>query len=197
MKDNTLTIMDWDDTLFPTSWVVKNEIDLTTDKDIQKYMIVFSRLDSLLVDVLHKFISVGNVAIVTNASTRWIAISCEVLPNTKRLLNDKVKLISARDLHQNNFPDNIHMWKKITFKDHADHYKHVISIGDADYEFNALIGLYSCRHKKYLKTIRFLSSPTFEAIIDQLTVLNKNAKHICKYKRHMDLVFEKKMFGYQ
>ena len=33
MKDDTLIIIDWDDTLFPTSWIFDNRIDITNKYD--------------------------------------------------------------------------------------------------------------------------------------------------------------------
>ena len=51
-KYKTLIILDWDDTLFPTSWITKNEIDIT-NTNIQH---VFSKLDILISQILQKMI---------------------------------------------------------------------------------------------------------------------------------------------
>ena len=36
-RKKTLIILDWDDTLFPTSWVLENKIDLTDPAIRAKY----------------------------------------------------------------------------------------------------------------------------------------------------------------
>src|SRR2546423_12365702 len=45
---NTLIIIDWDDTLYPTSWSVDNSIDLTDPKSRYKYIKHFELLDDYL-----------------------------------------------------------------------------------------------------------------------------------------------------
>ena len=85
----TLIIFDWDDTLFPTTWLVQNNIDLA-DKDMQnKYIIMFSRLDNLLHRLLLAFSNKGQTVIVTNASIKWIDVALNMLPNTKQIIKNK------------------------------------------------------------------------------------------------------------
>lgn len=200
--DKRLIILDWDDTLFPTSWVLKNKLDLN-DKQIQnKYIVFFSRLDNLLYKLFMNFMKYGDIFIVTNAMVKWVSISCSILPNTKRLITNNIGIISARDTFQDKYPDKIDMWKKLIFKELTfDYFKnkkkthriihHVISIGDAPYEFEALVDLYDhVSGKKILKSIRFLQSPTYESLIDQLEVLHNCVDKVCKTKKHMDLKFE-------
>ena len=118
----TLVILDWDDTLFPTSWLIKNNIDLTDKKVQYKYIIFFSRLDSILYKLLSNLSKLGYVLIVTNAMKKWVKITANVLPNTKKLFKDKVKIISARDLYQEKFPDEMYLWKKYVFKNFVQDY---------------------------------------------------------------------------
>ena len=41
-------IVDWDDTLYPTSWVNKNSIDISKSHIIQEYKIYFLELDKTI-----------------------------------------------------------------------------------------------------------------------------------------------------
>lgn len=188
MKEQTLTILDWDDTLFPTTWSVKKNINLTSDETVQKYLVFFSRLDLLLYDLINNFLKYGDVVIVTHAVTKWVSISSNILPNTKQLIDKKIKVLSAREMYQERFPT--HQWKKLLFKNYSIPFKNIISVGDAHYEFNALINLHSCTEPKYLKSVRLMTTPTYDELIDQIEVLNENVKEICKNKRHHDLVFQ-------
>ena len=194
----TLIIFDWDDTLFPTTWLVQNNIDLA-DKDVQnKYIILFSRLDNLLHRLLLVFSNKGQIVIVTNATLKWIDIALSMLPNTKQIIKNKIPVISARDHYQDKYPEKMEIWKKLMFKNITINYfkshklQNIISIGDAEHEFNALIDLYnehSVVKDKLLKTVKFIKEPTFELLVDQLEVLNKCYLKLVDSKKHMDLQF--------
>lgn len=193
-KISTLIILDWDDTLFPTSWVVKNSINLNDSSVQNKYIVLFSKLDMLVHRLLSKLLKCGHVVIVTNAALKWINVSCSVLPNTRTLINKKIKIISARELYSSKFPNSTDMWKNLVFKNIVNDIKNpdqnIISIGDAEFEFNALIDLYTTKQKRYLKAVKLMSFPSFDSLIDQLEVLDKCVKEICTAQRHMDLKFE-------
>lgn len=195
----TLIILDWDDTLFPTSWIVKNNINLT-NKDVQnKYIVYFSRLDTLLYELFMKMLKCGQVIIVTNAALKWLIESSNIIPNTQKILKNNVLILSARDTYQKDFPDQMHLWKKMMFSDITTKYfkgyiyQNIISVGDAEYEFNATIDLYnehSVVKNKLLKTVKLMKNPTFESLIDQLEVLTEKINNIVTTQRHMDLQFQ-------
>lgn len=193
---NSLIILDWDDTLFPTSWVVKNGIDLTDKQTKNKYIVYFSQLDNILYKLLNSFMEHGNVYIVTNAKVKWVLISADILPNTKKLLNNKIKVLSAREKHEKEFPNDMFAWKRMIFKNvvsevySSNDLQNIISIGDADYEYKALVNLWNKKkNNRILKTVKFVSSPTFDSLIDQLDVLSTSVNQICLCKKHMDLKF--------
>ena len=48
--NNTVIVLDWDDTLFPTSWVINNKIDLTDPNNRIIYYKFFNKLDNILYD---------------------------------------------------------------------------------------------------------------------------------------------------
>ena len=198
-KYKTLIIFDWDDTLFPTTWLVKNNIELINEQMQNKYIVTFSKLDNLLYKLLSSITKYGKVIIVTNAVYKWIDISLIMLPNTKQLIKRNIPIISAQDHYQEKYPGKMEYWKKMTFQtltfNHFNTYpfQNIISIGDAEHEFNALINLYnenSVTKKKLLKTLRFIREPSFDALIDQLEVLNNCHLKIVSSKKHMDLFFK-------
>jgi hypothetical protein len=192
-NESTLIIIDWDDTLFPTSWNVKNNIDLLNPKiNDLKY---FNILDKQLSSLLEKILLCGEIIIITNATLSWVYTTLTVLPKTKYIM-DNITVISARDKYQNITIMND--WKKYTFLDEVNkrcqykHYNNIISIGDADYEYNALINLYNtCEIKyKYLKTVRFLKTIDKKTFIDQLVLLQTNILYISNMKRHNDIIIK-------
>lgn len=201
----TVIIFDWDDTLFPTTWLTDNGIDLSDQNTQNKFIVYFSKLDMLLYNLLINCLNYGSIFIVTNASAKWINTSMVMLPNTKKIIskNMNINIISARDMHQEDYPNKIDIWKKLTFQNitlnnlNKYKYQHIISIGDAEYEYNALTDLFnhaSVTKERLLKTIKLLRNPSFDSLVDQLEVLNIHIDKIIKKNNHMDLKFRNKKF---
>src|SRR3972149_5005925 len=147
--NHTLVILDWDDTLFPTTWTINNDIDISNQKVREKYQVVFAELDNILYELFDKTIKYGKIIIVSNASAYWVKLSLKMLPNTNRLVQNNILILSARDLHQNNH--SINVWKDLTFFNIVNSFKNfdnIISIGDAEYEYRALINLYDSNNHR-------------------------------------------------
>jgi hypothetical protein len=191
-SNNTLIILDWDDTLFPTTWFIHNNINLNETYMKKLYTSYFYELDNIIYKLLKKIILLGDVTIITNALIEWINTSSSVLPKTKKIINNKIHIISARGNFQNKYP-NIMDWKKEAFKLAKSHkYINIISVGDAHYEYNALIGLYNKESHILLKSIKFMNEPIQEVLIDQLNVLYNIIPKICNILHHLDLNFKLK-----
>ncbi|MBA43035.1 MAG: hypothetical protein CMF62_03385 [Magnetococcales bacterium] len=143
---HSFSVLDWDDTLFPTSWIHKKQIDLN-NKNIRKQNIpFFVELDDILFKFLIKLLNMSKVVIVTNARMKWIKKTSELIPNTSDLINNYIEIISARDLHEKQFPNNSHKWKELVFRDiiniRLSNSKNIISVGDGNSEYLALNKLY-------------------------------------------------------
>lgn len=195
-KKSTLIILDWDDTLFPTTWVMKSGLDMNNNDNKLSYKVYFSNLDnniSNLLDTLNKF---GTVIIITNAAPEWVKISSSVLPKTSNILKN-IKVISARKMYQAVSNSSME-WKINAFNDELlkytndIHFNNIISIGDAEYEHNALVSLHKNDKKKYrlLKSIKFIDKPSHDIIIDQIKVIRNCIHDICLRKVHLHLKFK-------
>ena len=193
--NNTIIILDWDDTLYPTSWTMDKGIDLTDPKSRYKHMKHFKELDKHLSSTLKYMSTLGEIVIITNAMPEWVELSVSVLPETKNCLVD-IDIISARKRYQNYA--KMSEWKKLTFMEEmtkrikSQKYRNILSLGDAEYEHYALINLYNwdMMPHKYLKSIKFIKSCDYNVLLDQIKVIRKYIAHICKVKRQMDLTFD-------
>lgn len=194
-RNSTLIILDWDDTLFPTSWTMTQNIDLSNPLMRRRYMKYFEELDDKLSHLLKMMYNYGDIMIITNAMPEWIELSASILPKTSILLN-VIEVISARALYQNHH--NMQKWKKNAFRDIVikkieknRYYNNILSIGDAEYEHNALVALYNLNAMphKYLKSIKFVKSPNHHTLLQQFIEIERNLKDICKTPRHLDLEF--------
>ncbi len=205
-RNRTLIILDWDDTLFPTTWVTSNDINIrninNTEKSISSY---FKQVDIELDRLLRLLLKCGHVAIITNAMLNWINISSNILPKTSEILSNEsgtfdIEIISARGSYQNVSKDPMD-WKKLAFEEIIKNNKfrkvnNIISIGDAEYEYKALINLYedckSNKNYKLLKSVKFVKYPTNHVLLDQIRVMQDAAIKVCTTKTHLDLRFELK-----
>jgi hypothetical protein len=201
----TIYLVDWDDTMFPTGFCNKNTINLKNPTDIDNYKLFFIELDKSILKILEKLKSLGIVYIITNASIIWIKNCLEILPNTKKfIMGNKIRIISARDIYSK-INDSPLQWKILTFQNVIDiimknnNNKNILnihSLGDATYEYYGLLNLDEYLQKKYknnnylLKSVKFMDRPTFEQIIDQLNVLNKNIDNITNKFDYIDIKFD-------
>src|SRR3989338_423599 len=189
---NTLFILDWDDTLFPTSWIAKNNIDILHTKK-EEHIEHFYELDKTLSNFLKTLSKHGRIIIITNALSEWVRISSHVMPITYGILK-KITVISAKEFIGRE-RKNVMDWKKITFFRVIDHefkninVMNIISIGDDEYERYALKELSNTNMDKikYLKSFRLLKEPNYNEIIEQINILNmymphmwNKCKQICK-----------------
>jgi hypothetical protein len=223
-QENTITksklyltnifIIDWDDTLFPSSWVNKNNINLSDENSINNYKLYFLELDKTISNFLESFDKIGDIYIVTNANIKWIKSCLSVLNLTRNvIITNKIRIVSARDSYSqvNNSPTE---WKILTFQDiledivkkilinlRQNTYLNIISFGDANYEYIALINLDAYfknnvllkntnKLNYLLKSIKFIDKPDFNYIIDQLQVVEKNKENIINKLSFIDLKFK-------
>jgi len=195
----TIVLIDWDDTLFPTTWVTRNEISIHQISNMKpKHRIFFMKLDVIIYTFITQLMHYGKIFIITNAMGEWINLTKKLLPNTTTIFK-WVKVISARDMYSEKYPNDINSWKQLCFQKVARKYmskqkiNNIISIGDAEYEYVALINLRNLgKQKKYLKSIKLISASDYKHIVDQISVLNANIREIISHDNHLDLVFTEK-----
>ncbi len=194
-SNSTLIILDWDDTLFPTSWVNKNNIEITNNNKFL-YKKYFEQIDINLYKLLKNLSKYGDVVIITNALLNWIDISAKILPHTNNYLSNSnnIKIVSARGEYSP-MTDNIMDWKKLAFKNELakktqeKKINNIISIGDAEYEYYALLNLYQGEAHNYrlLKSIKFLRYPNNSQLLEQINIMNNAVHKVCTHNNHIDL----------
>ena len=209
-------LIDWDDTLFPTTWINQNNINLQNDISISEYKLYFLELDNVISKFLNSLNTVGDVFIVTNASLNWIKNCLKILNLTNEIISlNKIIILSARDLYSKKV-DSPTEWKILTFRNvvlenlkkikniKKNTYLSIFSLGDATYEYMALLSLNELLLnnpdvKEYmknnnfnflLKSIKFIENPKFEYIIDQINVIEQNKDSIINKLEFIDLRFD-------
>jgi hypothetical protein len=185
-KFSSLIILDWDDTLFPTAWAIQNNINVLNEIS---YLDKFHVLDIVLSNLLNNLLDLGKVIIITNALPEWVNLSSKLLPNTRLVLKN-IKVVSARQKYNKKIA-NVMDWKKLAFiEENALKYNNVISVGDAQYEYQALININKFNKNIFLKSIRFIPSKSFDIIVDQIETLNNSIYNLWNLQQHLDLTFK-------
>lgn len=198
-KINNITIIDWDDTLFPTNWVSKNNVDMNNKDQISSYSVYFLELDKTISNFLLNLSKDTKIYIITNANITWINLCLKSLPKTSQIIKENnIEIISARDRNANyNISPN--EWKIYTFQDvfldtlsnNNDELYNIMSIGDAMYEYNALLvlgnKLSSRGVNNNLKSIKLKEKPEFDLIIEQMILIDKNIDKLVKINDFIDV----------
>lgn len=186
-----LIIFDWDDTLFPTTWAISNKMNMNAPS---QYINNMKDLDTVLFSILSNSLKFGQVLIVTNAMPDWIDMSCKMLPKTEQMILKYITVISARKMFQNDYPDNPYKWKELTFANLLNEYdvNNIISFGDADYEYKALLNLTKIKKPSecYFKSIKLIQAPNNLILLDQLKIIDGSMKNIVSRKNHLELIFK-------
>eukprot|EP01084_Bolivina_argentea_P128300 226807_1 len=144
---NTLVLLDWDDTLFPTSMIMKvldktdaNGFALVCNSDIE----LLHKLGLITLDLLIHFIKTygsNNIHIVTNSLNGWINNSLSFATCISKtyqqirtlLIDNNIKMVSAKSKYSKIEKCPI-AWKRNCFQNILNDaricYKHIITIGD-------------------------------------------------------------------
>lgn len=208
-KTNNIIICDWDDTLFSTFWCNKNMINLNSQESINEYKLYFIELDKTVSSLLLTFKKYAEIYIVTNANIKWIKSCLNVLTNTRKaIMENNIRIVSARDIYSKTLSSPTE-WKINTFRDILSNITNnlstdsdcstilnIISIGDAQYEYIALLNLdnyFKSNGKKInylLKSIKFIEKPNFDLVIDQMLIVQKNIDYVVNKIGYLDLKFK-------
>ena len=202
-----IIIIDWDDTLFPTTWLNTNEIKLNDENIKNTYKIYFQELDKSISSFLKAYADVGTIYIVTNANMKWIKASLNALPSSRKtIIDNNIRILSARDMYSKEI--STQKWKLKTFETiiktdlknvftitNKNITINILSFGDAVYEYVALINLHDLLDNKtidkqninfYLKNIKFKPQPDFDSIIEEMDLIKKNKNQLINEKGYID-----------
>ena len=193
---NSLIIFDWDDTLFCTSQIAKNNyLNQNQISKIQKNKIL--KLENEVKKILQNSIKNGETYIITNSEPGWVEFSCKkFFPSIIDLL-DQIKIISARGLYENQCPNDSYMWKMNTFNDIVNLYdqnllSNIICIGDSFLEIQAGKNLSNQFKNVFIKTIKFKEEPTIDELIMEIKLVNEKFLYIYSAVKNWTINVKKK-----
>jgi hypothetical protein len=199
----TLIILDWDDTLFPNTWLLEQGLNLkensVSPNETQKMEL--RNVARLVSRTLRRAKCCGTVIVITNAERGWVELTSrrflpEVVPHL-----EGVKIVSARSKFEHAWPANPVQWKTLAFYTEVDDFfdkpsKHraagprenVISIGDSMHEREALLEATELRNSCN-KSLKFMDKPSPAQLVQQHLVLSAAFRALVEYEDNVDLRF--------
>ena len=175
-KFNNIFIFDWDDTLLCTSVLSPNGY-FDEDREISTSTLErISKLEKYVKQILLKAVEKGDTYIISNSELGWIKYSCQRFFSQVYELLNKIKVISARDLYEEKYPNEFKMWKIKAFNDIINNYSlnlptNIIIFGDSSEDIEAGYNLKSKFRNGFLKFIKFMEYPLISDIKNQLVLL--------------------------
>lgn len=174
--EKTLIIVDWDDTLLPTTWISWNkEVNLRN-----------SNFGGIVRDFLKKATELGQVVIITNADPAWVYETSELyLPEILYYLR-VIPICSARQFAQKG-PNDMKYWKYRAFNcviqqfsNSFEGIKNIVSIGDSQWDRDAVFGVFETNKNVQImpKAVKFLGSPSFEALGEEILILTSKLEEV-------------------
>eukprot|EP00449_Zooxanthella_nutricula_P004144 CAMPEP_0198498050 /NCGR_PEP_ID=MMETSP1462-20131121/6768_1 /TAXON_ID=1333877 /ORGANISM="Brandtodinium nutriculum, Strain RCC3387" /LENGTH=264 /DNA_ID=CAMNT_0044226947 /DNA_START=103 /DNA_END=897 /DNA_ORIENTATION=+ len=201
--DDTLLILDWDDTLLPTSWIEAQGLGVANwsaaVSGAQRAQLdLMAERAALTLRVAKSF---GRVIIVTNAEHGWIEMSCKkFMPSLWQALED-VKALSARSVYERQGVMQPGVWKLLAFRGEIDRVfgvgakggfgggpqRNIVSVGDSLHEREALIRVTECCPNSWAKVLKLMEKPTAEEFLKEHEVLCSVLGDIVNHEGNLDV----------
>jgi hypothetical protein len=184
MKQRTLIIFDWDDTLLPTTWLSSLALLDMTTKPTKEVSVILADIAESVLAVLRRAQMHGLVIIVTNSAPGWVELSCNRFLRSCQNLIDTIPIVSARSYSL--YTASPEEWKTRAFKAEQGSANNIVSIGDSEYERQAVATL--VREGCTVKSLKLEDKPSPGKIKSQLIMLIKILEGIVLQTANMDIV---------
>ena len=182
--NNNIILLDWDDTLFSTSYFLIKNKKLTIEE--QKLFLKLGECVSKFINLSKSF---GKVFIITNSTKKWLFKTAYNYLKINENLLDDVYVISARE----NFNEEIvpkHMWKSLIFKQLFKFFEHsnsIVCISDSINDINEGKKLKTIFKNINISTVKFINKPSPIQNIKEINLIIENFSKIINSNYNMIL----------
>eukprot|EP01016_Furgasonia_blochmanni_P013849 TRINITY_DN1712_c0_g2_i4.p1 TRINITY_DN1712_c0_g2~~TRINITY_DN1712_c0_g2_i4.p1 ORF type:complete len:445 (-),score=101.38 TRINITY_DN1712_c0_g2_i4:354-1649(-) len=194
-RNRTICVLDWDDTLCPTTFLTIAGYLGVRQTDSRDFRI----LDQIVTELIEQILKECDLYLVTNACKGWVESSSKrFLPNTfAALRRNRLQIISARHEFEAKFPGDPLRWKfeaMVRISQAYDPYglANFIGIGDSVHEIEAIKSMAKKRFiNPIVKTVKFCENPKPEDLIRQIQLVLQKFEHIYISERSLTIRLEK------
>jgi hypothetical protein len=194
-NQNTLIFLDFDDTIFPTTWFLSLGLTIdSTYEEIKPYTKLFNDFEEHVITFLTALLTQGDVHIVTNSIDIWFnAIVNKYLPRLKEYFK-YLTIIHSRMLYEHHNVNCPMTWKKVAFEKQIEMSRawfgnryNIISIGDSNDERRAIMLATSIMPHSYVKCIKMIGRPTIIDLRKELGSIVKSIEKVCVIKKSLNI----------
>lgn len=200
----TLIILDWDDTLLPSTWLLNEGLQIADGSapPNEEQKAELSKVAQCVIQTLRKVKRLGHVTLVTNAEKGWVELSCrKFLPEVAPLL-EGIKVSSARSAFETAQAQSPVDWKRMAFNKEIGTFlqmpsriaeiglqNNIVSVGDSMSERTALMeateGM-DC----WAKSLKLLERPSPDQLVKQHDLLCSCLRQFVDHEGSLDLCLE-------
>jgi hypothetical protein len=186
-------IFDWDDTLFPTSWLQRQGFFKADAVPSMQQAAQLQKLADAVERTLRATLLFGKVVVVTNAEKGWVELCCpKLMPSLAQVLSE-VDIVSARSTYERH-SQNPSEWKRLAFAQELEQFHiqsdqqcNVVSVGDSLYEQHAVMSVCKNVHNCFAKSLKFMDNPSIEDLIDQHDVCESCFLDVLEHNGDLDV----------
>jgi hypothetical protein len=191
----TLIIFDWDDTIFPTTWLL-NEGLLDSDTTIDLVQsALLQTLEEHAARTLQTAMQYGKVVIITNAIQDWVEQSCGMFMPSLLPFIQHFEIVSARSTYESKDAPSPTSWKKLAFAREVEGFcgsasrgaRTIISLGDSLCEQQALVAAVGTYANCSAKSLKFMEQPHIQQLLDQHELVCGCFAGVYEHEGNLDL----------
>lgn len=178
----TLTLYDWDDTFFPSTFLAERGVRIDEEDDQLPKVLLdeIAELENVVIKILQEALRCGVVKVITNAEEGWVELSgTRFMPKLSSFLKENhIKVVSARTSYEADFPDSPSCWKTAAFAAEVDEsfpdadYLNVLVLGDSLSEREAAHNLAVRRPSSCVKSVKLVERPSVTQLQRQIALLH-------------------------
>eukprot|EP00397_Hematodinium_sp_SG-2012_P035294 GEMP01037950.1.p1 GENE.GEMP01037950.1~~GEMP01037950.1.p1 ORF type:complete len:307 (+),score=50.47 GEMP01037950.1:282-1202(+) len=200
--EQTLILLDWDDTIMPSTWVTRRGLTLSDDSvltgDQAMELNDFAKVALMTLTAAQQM---GTVVLVTNAEAGWIELSCRKFMPSLVIAVERIEQISARSTYEPQGIVSPLEWKIRAFAleiskffekdgptpESMEAIWNVISLGDSAHERDAVMrATEKCKNVR-TKSLKMLERPEIDQLKEQHQLIASFFPTIAEYDGHLDL----------
>jgi hypothetical protein len=199
----TLIILDWDDTLLPSTWIQEQGLQIAAGSapPNEQQEAELKKVARCVIRTLRRAKHLGQVTVVTNAEKGWVELTCsKFLPEVVPLL-EGIQVLSARSAFEPTHSQPV-QWKRLAFHREISAFwkrpsgytdagcqKNMISVGDSMHERVALLEATKDRDC-WTKSLKLMERPSPEQLVKQHDLLSACIRPFVDFKGSLDLCLQ-------
>lgn len=203
----TLILLDWDDTLMPSTWLSQSGLRLDAGAPTETQRAELTAAARAAARTVQAAKRLGTVVVITNAEWGWVELSCKHFLPTLWPLLENIKIRSARSFFEQRGSLAPALWKRVAFQQElrtfcqncckiaknsvarvaSSRLRNVISLGDSVNERDALRYITKDSADCWGKSVKLMEQPDMRVFAKEHRILCTVLRPIAKHPGTLDL----------